>query len=266
MTSRSALPNRPRSGFTLIELLVVIAIIALLVSILLPSLATARKLVESVTCATTMRQIHIGSAMYATQWNGATPNAMKSYNDSDSSMSWGEKAQQYYANSLAKEKLLSFVKPGESNLRSMSCPVYLKTKGFYDWLIKSDGTTHEQWPQWISFNYGMVWTSGRPGESAAEDYEYAVYNMAAVPHPSEFMFLAETHRLGPHEQRALHLTDGWRQEFGGKCAFFNSWYYYDDPVGPEPHLDKLNIILYDGHHESLSYDEIKEKQYYVLTD
>ena len=62
-------------GFTLIELLVVISIIALLLSILMPSLSKAKSVARRVVCQANEKQLHLGWTTYSLDNNNelATP-------------------------------------------------------------------------------------------------------------------------------------------------------------------------------------------------
>lgn len=60
-------------AFTLIELLVVISIIALLVSILLPALSSAKKAAANTVCMTNLRQLMLYATIYSQENDGMLP-------------------------------------------------------------------------------------------------------------------------------------------------------------------------------------------------
>ena len=62
-------------SFTLIELLIVIAILAILFSLLLPSLKGAVEQARSLSCRNNQRQLSLGYFGYTADGNGTVPTA-----------------------------------------------------------------------------------------------------------------------------------------------------------------------------------------------
>lgn len=87
-----------RDGFTLIELLVVIAIIALLLSIIIPSLRLAKQQAQSVICKSNLRQWHTVFAMYAQDHDDRFNEGFGGVGNRARSNYWMDAGRQYYSN------------------------------------------------------------------------------------------------------------------------------------------------------------------------
>ncbi len=90
--------GKQRAGFSLIELLVVIAIIAILASLLLPSLARAKGSAHLAKCASNLRQISLACSMYVGDFNAYPPFAEVIAEPSETNLhTWPEKMAPYIA-------------------------------------------------------------------------------------------------------------------------------------------------------------------------
>ena len=72
--------RRRSPGFTLIELLVVISIVALLIAMLMPAIKRAREVARQVQCASSLRQLYVGTAAFIDENDQLLPDAYPTLN------------------------------------------------------------------------------------------------------------------------------------------------------------------------------------------
>jgi len=89
---------KKKDGFTLIELLVVISIIALLLSILIPSLNKARKQAKKIVCLSNLRQWSFVWGMYTNDNHGKLPDGYVGDFTNARNIYWTHVLMPYYEN------------------------------------------------------------------------------------------------------------------------------------------------------------------------
>jgi prepilin-type N-terminal cleavage/methylation domain-containing protein/prepilin-type processing-associated H-X9-DG protein len=142
---QAAVPrDKTRGAFTLIELLVVIGIIAVLVGILLPVLASARRNANSVKCLAALKEIGNALKVYAIDYKGTWP--VSSYRINTPWMAWPDMISQY----VTKNKNIQ--RDSLTTIRRSSilwgCPEWTKS---WDWNNTAAAGTAEM----VYTGYGM---------------------------------------------------------------------------------------------------------------
>src|SRR5437868_11173503 len=106
--TRAYILGRGRQGFTLIELLVVIAIIAILASLLLPALASARAKAWRIQCTSQQKQIGVGFNLFATDHEDRFPPAGYGITGSSSGqLAWDSYIHRYIGGNASDSDLIT---------------------------------------------------------------------------------------------------------------------------------------------------------------
>ncbi len=250
-----------RKGFTLIELLVVIAIIALLVSILLPSLAQAKEHAQKAICGNNLRGVAQAYATYGLENNDVRPAVWDRYfyptapNHYSRSWYWiiayWVKGQSAPTSKLTYDLTQGWWQPedgdydmrhpyinNQSTVAELFCPQVLNN---------GDAFPENGQPQ---VGYSAV-TCARRQYVWGRDYGYEAYiDMKFQTHPQETAFLIDMHEY-------VDGSGGWRND---------PWYRYEANVPKEdrryrpkdPHLGMSNYAFLDGHVSSFTIDEMRD--------
>jgi prepilin-type N-terminal cleavage/methylation domain-containing protein len=143
-----------RRAFTLIELLVVIAIIALLLSILMPSMQRVKKQAQSVVCQSQLKQWGAIFAMYTDDNNGYF---LAGYHHGGHVAQWHKALKEMY-----KEKMINF------------CPVATRNR-----VEKNAGTAGSA--SWSNVAGGTFYAWGQGSGAEYSGGSYAVNSWATNP-------------------------------------------------------------------------------------
>jgi len=162
-----------RLGFTLVELLVVIGIIALLISILLPSLNRARETANRVKCASNLRQIGQAIMLYANDNKGNYPRTtMGTTQGFTFNPTWG-------TGSTSTDPFLGTSIPSANDVTA-ALYLLLRTQDITPEVFTCPSSNAEKWDFGGGANTAQNWSNWNGTTGIARNLSYSYQN----PYPS----------------------------------------------------------------------------------
>ena len=247
-------------GFTLVELLVVIAIIALLVSLLMPSLRQARDLAKGAVCMAHVRQIGSGLAMYANDHDAHLPyyqrfpyTAEESWTDSlgVTYTMYGRILLETFwyepgAHSNPTRNGDGFLRPymgtstrGSDNI--VGCPTVPKEPHLVTRLKDGRATTMEKQR---TRSYGLnLWEVTDPEPDGSSDYGYPK-PISSILRPAELVYMCDAAAYYVRRPSVYQIEQ-------------NTWHIPD-----LRHLGAFSAVLVDGHAESGTLESLYVDTYF----
>jgi prepilin-type N-terminal cleavage/methylation domain-containing protein/prepilin-type processing-associated H-X9-DG protein len=244
-----------RRAFTLIELLVVIAIIALLVSILLPSLNQAKELGRAVVCATNQKALGLAFQYYLDDWNGWLPGPTGV--SASGSPDWWSHQWPYVMNYYAGgEKIPTSVAMYEGGWYYSDGSPYRWPHPFFGRVSLNQAYGPDRNPSmycpslvkkkltWPLTDPDRPITSWSMAFCADDNYDFWGYRkFSAMTHPGDTVYIVD-----------------YSSTFADDPTELNCWTQWDFPR-VDPHLDNSNYLFLDWHVERMAASECTEHMF-----
>ena len=232
-------------AFTLVELLVVISIIALLLAILMPSLKRARTQAQTVVCGAHMRQYNLAVVQYVSDNDDRFPPYCNQLAYSRAAM--------FEPTVGLETSWINLLAPffGGETVWSNDTPAVKREKN-----TKNHAADFRRCPSnkaWVGVHYAPTSEYNAPFY-VESDNDFAMKYSSIRGSAGWIMFMDTNNGWGmysPNYHKFDHDHDGDGKNDSNWGAAMGVYWYND--ASPKAHFDRCNVVLVDGHVETMTF-------------